>query len=115
MIQAVMNEIRVECTIMIPTIFSDLEVARVVESVNRIKENVCHEYNVDVNNISIDCGAIISTPRACLRANKIARLEDVTTICFDTDLLTQLMLGVSQDDAHKFMVSYGFFVFFSAT
>ncbi len=94
----------VDSTVMIPTVFSDLEVSQLVDTILKYKESVCQEYDQDSKLVPVDIGVMLSTPRACLRANKIASVDQVSTVCFDTDRLTQLMLGVSWDDSHMFLV-----------
>ena len=52
----------------------------------------------------IGIGAMIETPRACLRAEEIARGCDFFS--FGTNDLTQLAFGLSRDDAGTFMPEY---------
>ncbi|HUF86833.1 MAG TPA: pyruvate, phosphate dikinase [Thermohalobaculum sp.] len=49
-------------------------------------------------------GAMIETPRACLRAGEIAGAADF--ISFGTNDLTQLVYGLSRDDAGRFIPDY---------
>ena len=53
---------------------------------------------------SIGIGAMIETPRACLRAEEIAKGCDFFS--FGTNDLTQLAFGLSRDDAGTFMPEY---------
>jgi pyruvate,orthophosphate dikinase len=51
------------------------------------------------------CGTMIELPRACIRADEIARLADFCS--FGTNDLTQTTLGFSRDDAEgKFLTFY---------
>jgi pyruvate,orthophosphate dikinase len=49
-------------------------------------------------------GVMIETPRACLRAGDIARAAEF--ISFGTNDLTQMVYGLSRDDAGRFMPDY---------
>lgn len=49
-------------------------------------------------------GCMIETPRACLIADKLARIADFVT--FGTNDLTQLTYGFSRDDCMKFLQDY---------
>ncbi|MEM0945684.1 MAG: putative PEP-binding protein, partial [Pseudomonadota bacterium] len=49
-------------------------------------------------------GVMIETPRACLRAGDIARHCDF--LSFGTNDLTQMLYGLSRDDAGRFMPEY---------
>lgn len=96
---------KVDSTLLVPMVFSDLEVSQVVDTAIKCKNDVCQEYNQNAAELPIGFGAMLSTPRACLRANKIAAVNNISLVCFDTDMLTQLMLGISADDSHMFLVS----------
>jgi len=52
----------------------------------------------------INIGAVLGTPRACLRADSIASM--VAFITIDTDDLTQHTYGCTREDASKFMAKY---------
>ena len=54
--------------------------------------------------ISHTVGVMIETPRACLRAGDIARHCDF--LSFGTNDLTQMLYGLSRDDAGRFMPDY---------
>ncbi len=49
-------------------------------------------------------GVMMETPRACLRAGDIARRADF--LSFGTNDLTQMLYGLSRDDAGRFMPTY---------
>ena len=49
-------------------------------------------------------GVMIETPRACLRAGDIAALADF--LSFGTNDLTQMLYGLSRDDAGRFVPHY---------
>ncbi len=54
--------------------------------------------------LPIPIGTMIEIPRACLEAEKIAAEADFFS--FGTNDLTQMALGISRDDAGKFLPSY---------
>lgn len=54
----------------------------------------------------LDChiGTAIETPRACIRADRIAATNHNAFVSIGTDLLTSLMFGFCKEDTHLFMV-----------
>lgn len=54
--------------------------------------------------IDYDIGVMIETPRACLRSGDIAKLADF--LSFGTNDLTQMLYGLSRDDAGRFIPNY---------
>lgn len=56
------------------------------------------------NPISYKLGTMIETPAACVNAAAIAKVADFFS--FGTNDLTQMTLGVSRDDAGKFLPAY---------
>lgn len=87
--------------IMIPLVGSrqELEVQR--EIVERVARETMKAYGVRVR---YRVGTMIELPRACLLAGEIA--EEAEFFSFGTNDLTQTCLGLSRDDAGKFMPSY---------
>ncbi len=55
--------------------------------------------------INLQFGAMIETPRSCIRADKIASNSLVGFISFGTNDLTQLVFGMSRDDTQQYLVS----------
>ncbi len=87
--------------IMIPLVGS-LEEFRVQrEIVDRVAWETMRSYGVKVRYL---VGTMIELPRACLVADEIAREADFFS--FGTNDLTQTCLGLSRDDAGKFLPSY---------
>ncbi|MAV46311.1 MAG: pyruvate, phosphate dikinase [Alphaproteobacteria bacterium TMED89] len=82
--------------IMLPLISSASEVAILRERLEPIVTEDARQ--------SIGIGAMIETPRACLRAEEIA--QDCDFFSFGTNDLTQLAFGLSRDDAGTFMPEY---------
>lgn len=46
-------------------------------------------------------GYVLETPRSLLRAESIANLSDINVIAFDTDNITEHMLGVTRADSRQ--------------
>ncbi len=87
--------------IMIPLVgfAKELEVLR--ERVKAIADQVLKERNMAVQYL---VGTMIELPRAALTADEIARHADFFS--FGTNDLTQTTLGISRDDAAKFLGDY---------
>jgi pyruvate,orthophosphate dikinase len=84
--------------IMHPLVGFEEELRRLRE----LTERVCAEEAPDVAYL---CGTMIELPRACMRADEIARHADFFS--FGTNDLTQTALGFSRDDAEgKFLTYY---------
>jgi pyruvate,orthophosphate dikinase len=83
--------------IMHPLVGFEEELARLRALTDRVaEEEGAHEYL---------CGTMIELPRACMRADEIARHADFFS--FGTNDLTQTTLGFSRDDAEgKFLTYY---------
>ncbi|MGF1502939.1 MAG: pyruvate, phosphate dikinase [Paracoccaceae bacterium] len=91
--------VRPEIMIPLVSVVRELEVLRaridaVAETV-RARRGTLVEYTV---------GVMIETPRACLRAGDIARIADF--LSFGTNDLTQMLYGLSRDDAGRFIPDY---------
>jgi pyruvate,orthophosphate dikinase len=56
--------------------------------------------------LEVTVGAVVETPRACIRADRIAEAENVGFLCVDSDSLTQLVFGMARADSHSYMVSH---------
>ena len=69
-----------------------------------IKNLLQGELEKIIPEFKIPIGTMIELPAACLRAGKIAKEADFFS--FGTNDLTQTVLGVSRDDAGKFLPSY---------
>jgi phosphoenolpyruvate synthase/pyruvate phosphate dikinase len=55
------------------------------------------------NTICCNVGIMISTPRACIRSNAIAKVPAVQFLCFDLTSLTEKVFGFTEDEAANFM------------
>jgi pyruvate,orthophosphate dikinase len=87
--------------VMIPLVGSREELRAQKNIVERTAEATMRFYGVKVRYI---VGTMIELPRACLVADEIAR--EAKFFSFGTNDLTQTCLGLSRDDAGKFLPSY---------
>jgi len=87
--------------IMIPLVGSLAELHMQREIVERVARETMKSYNVKVRYL---VGTMIELPRACLLADEIAR--EAEFFSFGTNDLTQTCLGLSRDDAGKFLPRY---------
>ena len=87
--------------VMIPLVGSPEELRLQRGIVKRVAEDTMKAYGVKVRYM---IGTMIELPRACLVADQIA--EEAEFFSFGTNDLTQTCLGLSRDDAGKFLPSY---------
>lgn len=87
--------------VMIPLVASQEEFRTQREIVERIAQQTMKDYGVRVRYM---IGTMIELPRACLVADQIAQQAEFFS--FGTNDLTQTCLGLSRDDAGKFLPSY---------
>lgn len=87
--------------IMIPLVSAEREIEILTEVIERAAEAVQAD-NGDMVEFTI--GVMIETPRACLRAGDISRATGFFS--FGTNDLTQMLYGLSRDDAGRFMPEY---------
>jgi pyruvate,orthophosphate dikinase len=87
--------------VMIPLVASQEELQAQREIVERIAQQTMKDYGVRVRYM---IGTMIELPRACLVADQIAQQAEFFS--FGTNDLTQTCLGLSRDDAGKFLPSY---------
>ena len=87
--------------VMIPLVSSRQELHAQREIVERAARDAMKRYGVRVRYL---IGTMIELPRACLVADEIA--QEAEFFSFGTNDLTQTCLGLSRDDAGKFLPSY---------
>lgn len=87
--------------VMIPLVGMPQELHMQREIVERVAKETMKAYGVKVRYL---IGTMIELPRACLVADEIAR--EAEFFSFGTNDLTQTSLGLSRDDAGKFLPSY---------
>jgi pyruvate,orthophosphate dikinase len=75
------------------------------EELRRLRELTVAVAKEEAPEVEYLCGTMIELPRACIRADEIARHADFFS--FGTNDLTQTALGFSRDDAEgKFLTAY---------
>ncbi len=87
--------------IMVPLAFSRAELDKMRAIVKRVSREVFEAEKIDVDFLF---GTMVELPRAALLAEELA--EDASFFSFGTNDLTQTTLGVSRDDAGKFLPAY---------
>ncbi len=87
--------------IMIPLVSAVRELEVLSATIDRVAEAVREEQGAMVE---YTVGVMMETPRACLRAGEIA--GHAGFLSFGTNDLTQMLYGLSRDDAGRFMPDY---------
>ena len=87
--------------VMIPLVGSRQELHEQRSIVERVARETQRRYGVEVRYL---VGTMIELPRACMVADEIA--EEAEFFSFGTNDLTQTCLGLSRDDAGRFLPSY---------
>ncbi len=87
--------------IMIPLVSAVRELELLKRHIDEVAEEVRGERD---SMVDYHVGVMIETPRAALRANDIA--DEADFISFGTNDLTQMVYGLSRDDAGRFIPEY---------
>ncbi len=87
--------------IMVPLVATRAELRIIRELIERVAKNVFEEQGLELDYL---VGTMIELPRAALAAAGIA--EEAQFFSFGTNDLTQTTLGVSRDDAARFLSAY---------
>ncbi len=87
--------------VMVPLVGTQAELSIIRNLIERTAETVFEEQGIRVDYM---IGTMIELPRAALQAGAIA--EDAEFFSFGTNDLTQTTLGVSRDDAGRFLTHY---------
>jgi pyruvate,orthophosphate dikinase len=87
--------------IMIPLALSEAELIEMRAIVDQVKEEV---FSQNGGQVPFKFGTMIELPRAALRADELARSAEFFS--FGTNDLTQTALGLSRDDAGRFLPTY---------
>jgi len=74
------------------------------EELRRLRELTLRVAEEEAPDLELHVGTMIELPRACIRADEIARQADFFS--FGTNDLTQTALGLSRDDAGRFLAQY---------
>jgi pyruvate,orthophosphate dikinase len=93
--------LKVEPEVMIPLVGHVKELTLQAAVVRRVADEVMRERGVRFRYL---VGTMIEVPRGALTADEIARVAEFFS--FGTNDLTQTTLGVSRDDAGRFLVPY---------
>jgi pyruvate, orthophosphate dikinase len=92
--------------IMIPLIFTDHEIDQLTPIILTAAKDVCAvsgpQWNIGA--IELGVGSMIETPRACVRADRIAATPHMSFVSIGSTDLTRLVFGVSREDTFPFMV-----------
>lgn len=95
------NGIAVRPEIMVPLITSKEELVHQKEIIDRVARDTMDKHGIELDYM---VGTMIELPRAALMAGDIAQVADFFS--FGTNDLTQTTLGLSRDDAGKFLPFY---------
>jgi pyruvate,orthophosphate dikinase len=93
--------IKVLPEIMIPLTMDRKELKILVDETNRVAQEVIKQSGVKLEYL---VGTMIEVPRAALLANEIAEVAEFFS--FGTNDLTQMTMGLSRDDAGRFLPDY---------
>jgi len=91
----------VELEVLVPMVAFASEVEAVCQILHGVEKQV---FNEPQHLFTCRVGAMIELPRACLSAEDIARFTEVFS--FGGNDLTQTALGISRDDASRFLHTY---------
>ncbi len=95
------NGVKVLPEIMIPLTMDRKELQILTDATNRVAQDVIRESKVKVEYM---VGTMIEVPRAALLADEIAEVAEFFS--FGTNDLTQMGMGLSRDDAGRFLPEY---------
>jgi pyruvate,orthophosphate dikinase len=93
--------VKVEPEIMVPLVGAVEELSNQTAIIRRVAEETLKKYGVKIKYM---VGTMIEVPRAALLADKIAK--EAEFFSFGTNDLTQMTMGLSRDDAGKFLPAY---------
>jgi pyruvate, orthophosphate dikinase len=95
------NKIKVIPEIMIPLVMDQKELKILTDRTNQVAQQVLEESKVKLKYF---VGTMIEIPRAALLADEIAEVAEFFS--FGTNDLTQMGMGLSRDDAGRFLPEY---------
>ena len=95
--------IKVFPEIMIPLVIDNKEFAILEKQIREVADSII-ESRTEGEKLEYMVGTMVETPRACIFADKIATRAQFFS--FGTNDLTQMTLGISRDDAGKFLNTY---------
>lgn len=115
---AVNEGIEVAPEIMLPLVTTDHEIDMLVPVIRDTYESTIRDFDWELHGkitsttdnlkaaIPLKIGSMLETPRACLRANRIATCNGLNFVSIGSNDLTQLIFALSRDDTQRFMPSY---------
>jgi len=95
------NKIKVIPEIMIPLTLDKKEMAILEQATRRVADEIIKKANVKLHYL---VGTMIELPRAAMLADEIAEVAEFFS--FGTNDLTQTVMGLSRDDAGRFLPDY---------
>ena len=95
------NKIKVIPEIMIPLTLDKKEMAILDQATRRVADEIIKKANVKLHYL---VGTMIELPRAAMLADEIAEVAEFFS--FGTNDLTQTVMGLSRDDAGRFLPDY---------
>jgi pyruvate, orthophosphate dikinase len=95
------GRVKVLPEIMIPLTLDKKELGLLVDATRRVADDLLHKAGVKLPYL---VGTMIELPRAALLANEIAEVAEFFS--FGTNDLTQTTMGLSRDDAGRFLPDY---------
>lgn len=99
--ECIKEGISVKPEIMIPVVADYKEVQILREMIDKVAIEIMNTYNIK---FSYMVGTMLELPRACITADEVASYADFFS--FGTNDLTQTTLGISRDDAGRFLPTY---------
>ena len=98
------KKIKVNPEIMIPLTMAKKEMSILAERVKTVADDVLKKNKLTKKQVPYLVGTMIEIPRAALTADKIAEVAEFFS--FGTNDLTQTTMGLSRDDAGRFLPDY---------
>ncbi len=95
------HDIELDIEIMVPLVMNAMEYNKIRSIIERVATETMNNYK---SKIKFSIGVMIELPIAAINAGSIVKNADF--ICFGTNDLTQTTLGISRDDASKFIPTY---------
>lgn len=125
-LQACKEKIPVRPRLLIPTVFSDHEVAEIVPNLRAAANSVLSDFFTEsevlvapvaglVTGLHLSLGSAVELPRACIRADRIAQAGQIEFLSINSNKLTQCIFGCSKEDSYRFMVCYCHYHFNNGT
>lgn len=89
--------------IMIPMVSTDHEIEDIAPVIKASAEEL---FKAKGEHVNFTIGSSLDVPRACMRANAIVSEGDVAFLSINTNMLTELVYGMSRADSSRLVESY---------